>query len=204
MHAFIRTGELIFQFVTTQGNIALLLLLFVEEMGVPLPIPGDLILLYAGYRVSTGQLNFLEILVFSTLGVVIGSSILFFLFRIAGRPFIKKYGKYFFLPQERFIKLDKWFDAKGDSAVLIGRFIPGLRVFLSGIAGLSDLKYTHFLAQIVVASLIWTGLFTVLGYYLGEKWENFAAVIHQYSYIFFLIFIAGIIFYLIKHLPKEN
>lgn len=203
MHAFIRIGEDIFQFVTAQGNFAVLLLLFVEEMGVPLPIPGDLILLYAGYRVSTGQLNFLEILLFSTLGVVIGSSALFFLFRVAGRPFIKKHGKYFFLPPDRFHKLDKWFEKKGDSAVLIGRFIPGLRVFLSGIAGLSDLKYSHFLIQIVFASLIWTGLFTGLGYYLGEKWENFAAVIHQYSYIFFFIFIIGILFYFIKHMNKE-
>lgn len=204
MPSLVGLGQGMFEMVATQGKWALFLILGVEEAGVPLPIPGDLILSYAGYHISQGKLDFLPAFLYSLAGVTIGSTFLYFIFRFGGRPFVYKYGKYILLPQERVIELEKWFTARGRTAILIGRFIPGLRVFLSGIAGLLNLNFFYFLPQILIASSLWILLFMGIGYFLGEKWAGFAETSSKYGFVFFIIFLVSIAVYIWKHRPHPS
>lgn len=196
-------GNDIFGFVSEAGQLALFIILGIEEAGIPLPIPGDMILLFTGYSISSGHLQFWPAFFWSVAGVVSGASILFWLFRLGGRPFAHKYGKFILLPVDRLNKLDAWFQRKGRWAVLLGRFVPGLRVFVSAIAGLSGLPYLYFLPQIILASILWVLLFMLLGMYLGNNWRWGADTLINHSYIFFFIFLGLIGFYIWRERKKK-
>lgn len=190
-----KIGHSIFGLINLHGQIAVFILLLIEEAGVPLPISGDLILIYAGYLIGKNHLHFPEVVFWSTLAVVLGASFLFWLIRYGGRPFVQKYGKYFLLPPKKVTQLEKWFTKKEDYAVLVGRFIPGIRVLLSAVAGLFGLRYRHFLPQIVAASLVWILGCLTLGYYLGDQWADFANVLSRWGFFMLLLFIISIIVY---------
>lgn len=203
MVSFSHLGSGIFSLINNQGKLGLAGILAVEEAGIPLPIPGDLILAFAGFRVSLGKLSWWDAYMWSVLGVVAGSSLLYWIFRLGGRPFVYKYGKYILLPPDRVRQLEKWFHDRGKTAILIGRFVPGFRVFISGIAGLVKLNYWLFLAQVLIASSAWILLFLVGGYYLGERWGNAADILSRYGFVLFVIFI-GTIGFSIWHQAKKS
>lgn len=203
MLEFIQFGRNFFDLVANKGGIALLGILGIEEAGVPLPIPGDLLLVFAGFQISSSNLEISTAYLSSIVGVVVGSSLLFFLGKFGGRPLVIKYGKYILLPHSRLEKIESWFLKRGKKAVVIGRFVPGLRVFISAVAGILELKYAYFLPQILVASTIWILAFIGLGYALGEKWHNLAATTQKYGFIFFFPFILILGLYILKN-KKEH
>jgi membrane protein DedA with SNARE-associated domain len=184
--------------VSQHGQLALFAILFVEEAGVPLPIPGDVILVFTGVEVMRGRLPFIHAALASIGGVTLGSSLLFFICRLGGRPLVDRFGKYFFLPRERVKKLEKWFLARGRTAVLVGRFIPGIRVVLSAVAGLLELPYRLFLPQIILASFIWVIALTWFGYYLGHRWHAVVQYLAPYGFFCFVLFLITIVLYTLK------
>jgi membrane protein DedA with SNARE-associated domain len=199
MTYFAQLGADLLSLVTEHGQWALFAILTIEEAGVPMPIPGDFILMFAGLQIAKGNLGFVAAALASIAGVSIGASVLYFLFRWGGHPFVLRFGKYFMLPKKRVDKLEVWFNKNGKTAVLIGRFIPGIRVFLSAISGLLELPYWLFLLQIVIASTLWVLFFLIAGIYLGEKWQGLSLVIAKYSYLFFVGFMASLVFYWVRH-----
>lgn len=204
MVSFVHLGSGIFNLVSRQGKFGLALILGIEEAGVPLPIPGDLILAFAGFRISIQKLTWWEAYIWSVIGVSLGSTLLYLVFRIGGRPFVYKYGKYILLPEARVHQLENWFNQRGKTAILIGRFIPGFRVFISGIAGLVNLNYLLFLPQVIVSSSLWILLFLALGYILGERWGNATEIFQRYGFIMFVVFIGTIVFSVWRQLGKSK
>lgn len=193
-----------FGLIDSYGKWAMMILLGVEEAGVPLPIPGDLLLMYAGSHISYGSMGWISTITYSVIGTVLGSSFLYGVFRLGGQPFVHKYGKYLLLPPDRVRQLENWLTTRGRTAIIVGRFIPGLRVFLSGIAGLLGLSYWYFLPQIIIASFIWVLLFTGAGFLLGERWSGFADSAQKYGFIFLIIFVAGIAHYAWKEYHRTR
>ncbi len=199
---FAQLGVDLLKLVSEHGQWALFVILVIEEAGVPMPIPGDFIIMFAGLQIAKDHLGFVAAALASILGVSIGASVLYFLFRWGGHPFVMRFGKYFMLPKKRVDKLEVWFNKRARVAVLIGRFIPGIRVFLSAISGLLELPYWLFLLQIVIASTLWVLFFLISGYYLGERWQGLSLVIAKYSYLFFVGFIISLVYYWLRHHNK--
>src|ERR1700681_385599 len=80
---------------------ALFGLLTVEESGIPIPVPGDLVMLYAGYRVHRGLMLWYEALLCGVLATIIGSCILYHVGKRGGRPLLRKYGRHLHLPEAK-------------------------------------------------------------------------------------------------------
>jgi membrane protein DedA with SNARE-associated domain len=148
---------------------ALFLLLLLEETGVPLPAPGDVVILFAGYRASMGEMGVLEASVAVTLAVMMGSTILYTVSRKFGHIILFKYGKIIHLDESKLAKVEGWIHEHGPIMVLIGRLTPGLRTPTSIMAGVFEVPFPQFLLFTTLSALIWSGFWLGSGFFFGKK-----------------------------------
>ncbi|MEY3625068.1 MAG: hypothetical protein RL696_449 [Actinomycetota bacterium] len=113
------------------------------EVVVP-PIPSEAILLLTGFNVATGTFGYLEAIIATSLGSLLGASLLYWL----GRAFTEerleqltaKYGKFVGLPVRDLKRTLDWFERFGGPLVLFGRMFPIIRSLVSIPAGLVKLS----------------------------------------------------------------
>jgi membrane protein DedA with SNARE-associated domain len=142
-----------------------------EEVGVPLIFPGDLLVVAAGVR-DRSLWNALIVCTVASLATSVGSSILYAIVRRKGRPFLDRYGKYMHLNDDRIERLARWFRKHGALAIVIGRIVPGLRTPTTVMAGLFGVPYRTFAPATTVAGLIWALMYFYFGVLLEHAWEG--------------------------------
>lgn len=149
------------------GKIALFLLLTIEESGVPVPVPGDLVMLYYGYRVHLGDLIWYQVLLIGVVATLIGSCILYHVGKHGGRPLLRRYGRYVHLTESRQSWIERWLARHGGLAVFVGRLIPGMRCESSFMAGTFGVPYPTFVVATAASATVWWGTFIFLGSHFG-------------------------------------
>jgi hypothetical protein len=97
-------------FVLQHQAAGLFFVIFFEELGVPLPAPGDVAIAYGGYLTTTGAIPYPLAYLAVVSGAVLGSACNLTISRRYGRPFIQRFGKYVGVTEER------WFERKGSSS----------------------------------------------------------------------------------------
>ncbi|HEV3232481.1 MAG TPA: DedA family protein [Candidatus Dormibacteraeota bacterium] len=140
-----------------------------EEIGVPLPLPGDVVIMFAGHLVARGRLSPLTAFLAVVLGSMAGSSVLFWLSRRFGQPFVKRYGPYMHVRPDRLARAERGFKRWGVLLIVVGRHIPGMRMVISVFAGVFGVSYPVFLASVAVSAAAWAGMFLALGYALDNR-----------------------------------
>jgi membrane protein DedA with SNARE-associated domain len=148
-------------------------LIYIEESGIPLFIPGDAFLVYVGHSLPYSFPVLFAAWLGFILAVILGSSNLYMLSRRYGRRLLDhRLAKYLHLTQERLDSAERWFRRYGPWALIFGRHIPGFRVPLTVAAGILELPYRVFVISVAVSSSIWAGLFLVLGAVFGRSLVN--------------------------------
>jgi len=133
-------------------------------------IPSELILATGGILASKGIFNFWITFFVGLLGSVFCAIAIYFMGYFGGMPFIKKYGKYFFMKEEDITKSDSWYNKYGLISALVGRNIPIIRTLISLPIGIARLSFTKFLIYTTIGSIPWTFVFVYFGYSLGNNW----------------------------------
>jgi membrane protein DedA with SNARE-associated domain len=169
--------------------LALLGLLTVEESGVPVPVPGDVVMMYAGYRVHLGLVMWYQALLCGIVATLIGSCILYNVGHRGGRPLLKKYGRFLHLSVERQDRIEGWLGRYGGLAVFAGRLIPGMRCGSSFVAGTFGVPFPTFVLATAASATVWWSLFLYLGSQLGRRFAPLLAS-HPYGIFIFVGFIA--------------
>ncbi len=157
------------RFVIHNPGIGLLVVIFSEELGIPLPVPGDVAILSSGYLVALGKLNYFGAVAAVVVGAMSGSFILFSLSRRFGHGFLVRYGKYVGLDHRRMARAEGALQRWGPWAVIVGRHIPGMRVIISALAGSFQMSPRIFVLSVAVSSTIWGFMFVELGRLLGRR-----------------------------------
>lgn len=171
----------LWQFVQHSGYPAIFLLILIEEAGVPLLfIPGDLIIMWAGYQYSIGNMDPLIVIVLTTTAVGLGSSGLFTLSYRLGPSILVRFGRFLHASPERIDKAAGWVHHHGFMAVIVGRLIPGLRTPTSVAAGVLRLPYYIFLPGTITAAILWTLFYFYLGVALGVAYDRFDEYLWDY------------------------
>lgn len=135
-----------------------------------LPIPGETILLAAGFFAAGGHFNLLLVMLVAATGAVIGDNIGFAIGHHYGRGFLVRYGKFVFLTPRRLVRINNFFEKHGEKTILVARFITGLRVFAAIFAGASEMRWRVFLLYNVMGALLWAVVISLLGYLFGNSW----------------------------------
>jgi len=158
-------------FLERTGLIGVLLTMTAESCLIP--IPSEVIMPFAGY---VAWLNDSEVLIAystiaATVGNLIGSIILYYIGVKLGRPFIKKYGKYFLVGEGELGLAESWFLRYGAYAVFFGRMTPAVRTIISFPAGLFGFNLKRFVILTLTGSIPWNLLLTYIGYVTGPYWS---------------------------------
>lgn len=203
--------ELILSIMNQFGYIGVLLLIAIENVFPP--IPSEVILLFGGFMTTYTELNVIGMIIFSTLGSLIGAIVLYYIGKILNKERLKKIvsgkvGKILRLKNEDIEKADHWFDTKGNKTVFFCRFIPIVRSLISIPAGMSEMPMLKFLIYTTFGSLIWNTVLVVIGNRVGENWTSILDILDKYSHIVLvlLIIIAIVCIYLFysKKLKKNK
>ena len=155
--------------VVQHKAISIFLVIALEEIGVPLPLPGDVFIAYTGHLVARGRIGALTAFLTIVAGSMVGSSVLYFVARHFGQPFVHRYGPYLHIKQKRLDMVERWFRHWGPLVIVLGRQVPGLRMVISVFAGVFGVPYRTFLASVMLAAAIWAGMFLYIGYKLDRN-----------------------------------
>lgn len=156
------------QLLGSYGYFGMFLAMVLEA--VIIVIPSELILATSGILASQGIFSFFGAFITGLIGSVFCAIVLYLMGYFGGRPFIEKYGKYFFMKPEDLEKADRWFSKYGMFAAFLGRNFPIIRTFISIPIGLTRLSFPKFLFYTTLGSIPWTYAFVYVGYHLGEHW----------------------------------
>jgi membrane protein DedA with SNARE-associated domain len=140
-----------------------------ENAGVP--VPGETILLAAGFFASRGYFHVAAVMFVAAVGAIIGDNCGYWIGRRLGRGLLLKYGKYILLTEARFRSLELFFKTHGDKVVLVARFITGFRVFTALFAGASHMRWPVFLLFNALGAVTWAVAISLLGFYFGHSWN---------------------------------
>lgn len=159
-------------FSSLMGNLnywTVFLLMYIE--GTVIPVPSELIVSPAAYHAAAGHLDVALVIIFATLGAVLGSATNYVAAYYLGRPIVyrfanSKLGHLCLLNQEKIQKSEKYFNDHGVIATLTGRLLPGIRQVISVPAGLAKMKFWKFILYTTIGAGIWNCVLAALGWYL--------------------------------------
>ena len=204
-------GEFILSMMNQFGYIGVFLLIAIENIFPP--IPSEVILLFGGFMTTYSELNIVLMIIFATLGSLIGAIVLYYIGKILNKERLKKIvsgkiGKILRLKNSDIDKADEWFDTKGNKTVFFCRFIPIVRSLISIPAGMSEMPLGKFFLYTTTGSLIWNTVLIIIGAIVGEKWESILNIFDTYSNIVLvllvIIFVVGVyLFYHTKNKKKN-
>jgi membrane protein DedA with SNARE-associated domain len=156
------------QFLDTYGLAAIFGIMLLKELGVPVPIPGDLIMLGAAARAAQGKFTqqggFAAVFFAILIPMLIGGAIQYWIAKGPGRKIIYRVGKLIGLTKER---LDRAMEAVrngGMAAVALGLNTPGVRIATVPASGLAELPLAIFVPGLIIGSATFLGWHFAIGY----------------------------------------
>ncbi len=164
-------------------------------------IPSELILATGGILAANKIFTFWGSFLTGLLGSVFCAILLYAMGYFGGRPFIEKYGKYFFMKKEDIDKADSWFAKYGLWGAFIGRNFPIVRTLISIPLGLTRVSFWKFLLYTTLGSIPWTFAFVYVGYALGNNWvllKNYTSKLKVPIRILLLLLIVSFFYKKIK------
>jgi membrane protein DedA with SNARE-associated domain len=153
------------------GLWAVFAVLLLENLG--LPVPGELALFYGGFQARTrGDVSLAALILVGALASALGQTAGFLLGRYAG-PRVRRALP--FAPAQQ-AHVAAFVSRHGPPAILVSRFIVGLRMLAGVIAGLAHMAWRPFMLFNVLGALAWTGAAGSAGWLLGQHWRRLLRV----------------------------
>ena len=185
--------ELVLELMGEYGNLAVFLLILVENLFPP--IPSEVILTFGGVMTVCTDMTPVGVILFSTAGSLAGAVILYSVGRFLPDEVFRKLlcGQIGHLLHFRLEDVDLakgWFRERGRSAVFLCRLIPIVRSLISIPAGIARMPCVPFLVFTAAGSLLWNTVLVYAGRIAGDSWEKVSAAFGVYSDLFLMI--AGI------------
>ncbi|MBR1550416.1 MAG: DedA family protein [Bacteroidales bacterium] len=179
------------------------------------PFPSEVVIPPAVYVAANPEgksgMKIWLVVVFGTLGALIGALINYFLSRWLGRPIIyafvdSKWGHMLSLSGEKMERAEKYFNDHGVVSTLVGRLIPVIRQLISIPAGLSKMNLFSFTLYTSIGAFVWNCVLALLGWLAYQAADP--SVIERYSsllsYAIVVIFVLVVIFFVARHFIKKN
>lgn len=194
-------GDFVFSLIENFGYFGMFLGMVLEA--VIIVIPSEAILATGGILASRGIFSFFGAFFIGLVGSVFCAIVIYFMGYFGGRPFIRKFGKYFFMKEEDIERSDSWFLRYGMFGALIGRNFPIIRTLISLPIGIMRMSFFKFLIFTIIGSIPWTFLFVYLGYALGNSWIYVSAKISWLKLPIKVLLGFIVIFYFYKKITKK-
>jgi len=153
--------------IATHPLWAIGMLLFVEELGIPSPIPSDVMMLLAGVQARAGTFPLWAALLVQEAATLAGTTGLFLFSRRFGRAAVARYGWLLHLGPASLARAEGALQRSGGRAIVIGRLVPGLRIVTPIAAGVCGVPLRQFLPAVAVGAFLYILAFNLLGFVVG-------------------------------------
>jgi len=185
------------------------LLMTVESSFIP--FPSEVVIPPAAYIASKegSDLNIFLVVLFGTLGALLGAYINYALAFYLGRPILHKFadskiGHLLLLSSEKVQKAENYFQTHGKTSTFIGRLIPGIRQLISLPAGLAKMNLITFTLFTFLGAGIWNSILALIGYLAEGKADLINTYSHEIGYgVMGLVALIGI-YYLFRYFRKKR
>lgn len=183
-----------------------------------IPFPSEVVVPPAAYvagiegsslhTTDSYPLNVLLIVLFGTLGAILGAIINYLLAMWLGRPIIyafadSKLGHLCLLSAEKVKKAEDYFNEHGKVSTFVGRLIPGIRQLISIPAGLSKMNFGQFLLYTFLGAGIWNIVLALLGYIAHGQMDLIHAYSHELSIAIMALLAVAVIYFIAKAIVKR-
>ncbi|ATW25795.1 VTT domain-containing protein [Candidatus Formimonas warabiya] len=177
--------------VNHYGYLVLFTALMLELIAFPLP--GEVLMSYAGYLVFQGQLAWFPSIFVSAAGACTGITLSYLIGYRVGSPFLKRYGHYVHVGPEKLEKTSLWFSRYGNRILALAYYIPGVRHVTGYFSGITRISFRKFAVFAYAGAILWAGTFVSLGKILGPRWEHFHDTVKKYLLVGSLILVAVLV-----------
>lgn len=150
------------------GGYALIALLMAIESSV-VPLPSELVIPPAAHLANaTGRFSLVGVVVAGALGSWVGASVMYWVSRLAGRPFIMRFGKYAFITPEKVVGAEHWAAKFGAWGIFVARMLPVVRHLIGIPAGIVRMNFKVYSLYTLIGSALWCGVLCWLGVTMGQ------------------------------------
>jgi membrane protein DedA with SNARE-associated domain len=189
-------------FVESLGYFGIFVMTFIESTFIP--IPAEVTLIPAGYLVHRGEMSGILVLLVSAIGTLGGSLANYYIAYFFGRKLFANKGKYFFMNESKLEKIENFFANHGAISVFTGRFLPGIKHFISFPAGLAKMDIKSFCLYTLSGGAIWCAILISLGYLIGENELLIKKYLKQVNFALVLLVGAIVTYYIWKKKAKKG
>ncbi|MFZ1373065.1 MAG: VTT domain-containing protein [Nostocoides sp.] len=170
------------------------------ECGLLFPIlPGDSLLFAIGLFIAEGSLNLniVTACIILTVAAFIGNVVGYEIGRAIGTPLYGRDGR--FINKANFDKTHAFFERSGAKALVLGRFVPIVRTFITVVAGVGKMDRRHFFVWSGVGAALWATGITLAGYFLGQAFPALSEHLEAAILLIVAVSVVPMAFEVLKH-----
>lgn len=161
------------------------------------------------HTTGSNWLNIALVILFATLGAIVGALINYYLAFFLGRPIIywfadTKVGHLLLLSGEKVKKAESYFVEHGNSSTFIGRLVPVIRQLISIPAGLAKMPILPFVGYTALGATIWNIILAIVGYILHGQADLIKKYINEISWVLLVVGAVFIIYLIYKGVKKRK
>lgn len=195
-------GQFVVHIISSMGYTGVFLAMAIESACIPLP--SEIILPFTGYMVFAGHFGFWPATIAATLGNLFGALVAYYVGVWGGRPFLKRYGRYFFINERELAWTERLFDRRGEATVFVGRILPVVRTFISLPAGIAKMNPLKMSIYTVLGALPWCAFLIYVGLKLGENWDSLKPYFHRADLVVGGVIVIVLSYVLLKRLKRRR
>jgi membrane-associated protein len=149
------------------GYVALFLIVMVEASGVP--VPGETALIAGGVLASQGRLEIWFVIPLAAAGAIVGDNLGYLIGRRGGRRLLERPGRFERQRRQVLETGEPFFERHGPKAVFLGRWVLGLRVWASWLAGITHMPWRSFVFWNAAGGIAWATTIGIAAYFIGDQ-----------------------------------
>ncbi len=182
------------------GGYPLVALLMAVESSI-IPLPSEFIIPPAAHLAHTeGTFSMAGLIIAGAVGSWVGASIMYWISRVGGRPFLLRFGKYFFISPEKIHGAERWAQRFGPGGILVARFLPVVRHLIGIPAGLVKMDFKLYSIHTLIGSAGWSAVLCWLGVKFGQDDQALKGnVLHLSLWCGGILLVLGLLYYFLVH-----
>lgn len=187
--------------ISSGGYVGIALLMAIESACIPLP--SEIIMPFAGYLVSLGQMDLLLVATAGAIGCNIGSTVAYYVGLYGGRAFVERWGRWVLVGTHELDVAERFFRRWGSATVFIARLLPVVRTFIALPAGMARMPQLKFHAYTFAGSWPWCWGLAYVGKLLGDRWQSdprLRELLHQFDVVIVALLLLGAGWYVWSHI----
>jgi membrane protein DedA with SNARE-associated domain len=191
-------------FITKYGYLAIFVLILVQEIGVPNPVPVELLLFFTGYLSFKGLLFLPFVIITGITADFIGANILYFIFYYSGTFLIQKKPKWVFISDKKITAFKEKITSGGIFNIYLFRLLSLTRGYTSIAVGLLGIKPRIYFPVIIISAFSWTVIWAILGFIFGPSWNSIFKNIDFFKFLMLGILLIIISIFIFIWLRKKR